>query len=62
MKLVEKINEGLKRGYEAQILASAIDTKVTEKLETSRSEVQLKGFRKGHAPIALLKKMYGKSW
>ena len=61
MQLVETINEGLKRGYEAKILASDLDSKVVEKLESSRPEIQLKGFRKGHAPIALIKKMYGKS-
>ena len=61
MQLVETINEGLKRGYEAKILASDLDFKVIQKLETSRSEIQLKGFRKGNAPIALIKKMYGKS-
>ena len=61
MQLLEKINEGLKRGYEAKISAADLDSKVTEKLEASRSEVQLKGFRKGHAPITLIKKMYGKS-
>ncbi|MDG2474076.1 MAG: trigger factor [Paracoccaceae bacterium] len=61
MQLIEKVNKGLNRGYEAKILASDIDLKVTKKLESSRSEVQLKGFRKGQAPIALLKKMYGKS-
>ena len=61
MQLVEMVKEGLKRGYEAKILASEIDQKVMEKLESSRSEIQLKGFRKGQAPVALLKKMYGKS-
>ena len=61
MQLVEKINEGLKRGYEAKILAADLDKKVIQKLEASRPEIQLKGFRKGQAPIALIKKMYGKS-
>jgi trigger factor len=61
MQLVEKMNKGLKRGYEAKILATELDTKVIEKLEASRPEIQLKGFRKGHAPISLIKKMYGKS-
>ena len=61
MQLKEKINVGLKRGYEAKILAADIDAKVTQKIESSRSDVQLKGFRKGHAPVSLLKKMYGKS-
>ena len=61
MRLVETINEGLKRGYEAKISAADLDSKVIEKLEASRSEIQLKGFRKGQAPITLIKKMYGKS-
>ena len=61
MQLLEIINEGLKRGYEAKITAANLDIKVVEKLEASRPEIQLKGFRKGHAPIALIKKMYGKS-
>jgi trigger factor len=61
MQLVETINEGLKRGYEAKILAADLDKKVIQKLEASRPEIQLKGFRKGQAPIALMKKMYGKS-
>jgi trigger factor len=61
MQLVETIKEGLKRGYETNILAADLDTKVVQKLEASRSEIQLKGFRKGQAPISLIKKMYGKS-
>jgi trigger factor len=61
MQLVETINEGLRRGYEAKILAADLDKKVIQKLEASRPEIQLKGFRKGQAPIALIKKMYGKS-
>ena len=61
MRLIEKSSKGLKRSYEAKILASDIDLKVTEKIESSRADVQLKGFRKGHAPLTLLKKMYGKS-
>jgi trigger factor len=61
MQLVETINKGLKRGYEAKISAADLDSKIVEKLEASRPDIQLKGFRKGQAPIALIKKMYGKS-
>ena len=61
MQLVETMNEGLRRGYEAKISATDLDKKVIQKLEASRPEIQLKGFRKGQAPIALIKKMYGKS-
>ena len=61
MQLVETTNEGLKRGYEVTITAADLDAKVVEKLQVSRADMQIKGFRKGHAPIALIKKMYGKS-
>ena len=61
MQLLETINEGLKRAYKAKISAADLDKKVVQKLESSRSEMQIKGFRKGQAPISLIKKMYGKS-
>ena len=60
-ELTEPTKEGLKRGYEVTIKASDIDSRVVEKLEQSRAQIQVKGFRKGQAPISLLKKMYGKS-
>jgi trigger factor len=61
MVLVEIVNKGLKRGYEGKISAADLDSKVVQKLEASKPEIQIKGFRKGQAPIALIKKMYGKS-
>ena len=41
--------------------AAELETKVTEKLEEARKDFQMKGFRKGKAPTALMKKMFGKS-
>ncbi|MCK4862506.1 MAG: trigger factor, partial [Rhodobacteraceae bacterium] len=38
-----------------------LEAKVNEKLEEARADFQMKGFRKGHAPLALMKKMFGKS-
>ncbi|MBS8227913.1 trigger factor [Vannielia litorea] len=59
MQVTETQNEGLKRGYEITIPASELDAKVTGKLEEARPDVEMKGFRKGKVPMALLKKQFG---
>ncbi len=61
MQLEETKKKGLARGYKLTITAADLEAKVIEKLEQSRGDIQIKGFRKGNVPIALLKKMYGKS-
>ena len=61
MQVTETVNEGLKRAYEMTIAAGDMEAIVNEKLETARADFQMKGFRKGKAPIALMKKMFGKS-
>lgn len=61
MQVTETLNEGLTRGYNIIVSADELDAKVTEKLETAREDFQMKGFRKGHAPLALMRKMFGKS-
>ncbi len=61
MQVTETLNEGLTRAYDINITAAELEAKVTEKLETARADFQMKGFRKGHAPLALMKKMFGKS-
>ena len=59
MQVTETQNEGLKRGYEITIPASELDEKVTGKLEEAKPDVEMKGFRKGKVPLALLKKQFG---
>jgi trigger factor len=59
MQVKETLNEGLKRGYTITLTAAELDTKVTEKLKEAQSEVEMKGFRKGKVPMALLKKQFG---
>ncbi|GAA6207847.1 trigger factor [Cognatishimia sp. WU-CL00825] len=59
MQVTETLNEGLKRGYEISISAAELDTKVNEKLVEAQPEVEMKGFRKGKVPMALLKKQFG---
>ena len=61
MQVTETKSEGLRREYSVVVTAAALEAKTTEKLETVREDFQMKGFRKGKAPLPLLKKMFGKS-
>ncbi|MXU65800.1 trigger factor [Oceanomicrobium pacificus] len=61
MQVTETLNDGLKRAYAITVTATELDAKVNEKLEEARRDFQMKGFRKGKAPAALMKKMFGKS-
>ncbi len=61
MQVTQTLNEGLKKGYSITVPAAELEAKVTEKLEEARKDFQMKGFRKGKAPAALMKKMFGKS-
>ena len=59
MQVTETLNEGLKRGYQITLPASELDAKVNEKLAEAQPDVEMKGFRKGKVPMALLKKQFG---
>ena len=59
MKISETLNEGLKRGYSIVITAKELDKKVDEKLNEAQPNVEMKGFRKGKVPMAILKKQFG---
>ncbi len=59
MQVTETLNEGLKRGYQITLTAAELDEKVNEKLVEAQPEVEMKGFRKGKVPMALLKKQFG---
>ena len=61
MQVVETKSEGLSRAYAMTLPASSLEAKMNEKLVAAQAEVQMKGFRKGKAPLPLLKKMFGKS-
>ena len=54
MQVTETLNEGLKRAYSIKLTAAELDTKVTEKLHEAQPDVDMKGFRKGTVPLALL--------
>ncbi|MFK7762733.1 MAG: trigger factor [Roseobacter sp.] len=59
MQVTETLNEGLKRGYAITVTAAELEAKVNEKLSEAQPEVEMKGFRKGKVPMALLKKQFG---
>ena len=59
MQVTETLNEGLKRGYTITVTAAELDAKVQEKLLEAQPEVEIKGFRKGKVPLAILKKQFG---
>ena len=59
MQVTETLNKGMKRGYDIVITAAELTAKVDEKLVEARPDIEMKGFRKGKVPMALLKKQYG---
>lgn len=59
MQVTETLNDGLKRGYAITVTASELEDKVQQKLVEAQPEVEMKGFRKGKVPLALLKKQFG---
>ncbi len=59
MQVKETLNKGLERGYHISISAAELDAKVTEKLVEAQPGVEMKGFRKGKVPMALMKKQFG---
>ncbi|WP_412506864.1 trigger factor [Roseovarius sp. SYSU LYC5161] len=59
MQVTETQNDGLKRAYKMILTAQELDDKVMEKLKAAQPDVEMKGFRKGKVPVALLKKQFG---
>ncbi|MEX1235332.1 MAG: trigger factor [Roseovarius sp.] len=59
MQVTETQNEGLKRAYTMLLTAQELDAKVMDKLKEAQPDVEMKGFRKGKVPLALLKKQFG---
>jgi trigger factor len=59
MQVTETLNEGLKRGYTIVLPASELEETVNGKLAEAQPTVEMKGFRKGKVPMALLKKQFG---
>ena len=61
MQVTETKAEGLRREYSAKADSAEIASKMDAKLEEIRPSANVNGFRKGKAPAAILKKLYGKN-
>ncbi|MEI6798356.1 MAG: trigger factor [Pseudomonadota bacterium] len=59
MQVTETLKDGLKRAYTITVTAAELDAKVNEKLVEAQPDVEIKGFRKGKVPMAILKKQFG---
>jgi len=59
MQVTETLNEGLKRAYSITVTAAELDATVNTKLVEAQPDVEMKGFRKGKVPMAMLKKQFG---
>ncbi len=59
MQVTETLKDGLKRGYTITVTAAELEAKVVEKLVEAQPEVEIKGFRKGKVPMAILRKQFG---
>ncbi|AHM04717.1 Cell division trigger factor [Roseibacterium elongatum DSM 19469] len=59
MQITETLNDGLKREYQITITGDDLEARVSQKLAEAQPEVQMKGFRKGKVPMALLRKQFG---
>ena len=59
MQVTETLNDGLKRGYRFTLPAADLAAEVDRQLAEAQPQIEMKGFRKGKVPMALLKKTYG---
>jgi trigger factor len=59
MQVTETLNDGLKRGYRITVPGADLTAKVDAKLAEAAPGIEMKGFRKGKVPMALLKKQFG---
>jgi trigger factor len=60
MEVTLKSSEGLGRRFAVKVSAAELDKRLVQRLTRMQPRVQIKGFRKGKAPISHLRKMYGK--
>ena len=59
MQVTETLKDGLKRGYTITVTAAELDAKVHQKLVEAQPGIEIKGFRKGKVPLAMLRKQHG---
>jgi trigger factor len=60
MQITETAREGLRRELKIVVPRADMSTRLEERLEQIRGQVQLRGFRRGKVPVTHLRKVYGK--
>ncbi|RCL00987.1 MAG: trigger factor [Candidatus Tokpelaia sp. JSC188] len=61
MQITEMLNQGLRRKIKVVVSAEDMDAKLTERLDSVKDKIRLKGFRPGKIPITHLRKVHGKA-
>lgn len=61
MQVTETLVDGLKREFKVVVPATELDGRLTERLNTLKDEVRIKGFRPGKVPMSHLKRLFGRS-
>ncbi len=60
MQITQTVSEDLRRQFTVTVPAAELDNRVTQRLQEMKGKINLKGFRPGKAPLAHLKKQFGK--
>ena len=61
MTITRENKDALSAYLKLELLPADYESKVAGELKNYRQKVQMKGFRQGQVPPALIKKMYGKA-
>ncbi len=61
MNITKENVDALNAVVKVDIVAEDYQTKVSEVLQDYRKKADIPGFRKGHVPMGMVKKQYGKS-
>jgi trigger factor len=60
MQVTATNTEGLRREFDVVIPATELDSRLIERLNAMKGEVQIKGFRPGKVPISYLRRLVGR--
>ncbi len=61
MQVTETLVDGLKREFKVVVPATELDGRLSERLNSLKDEVRIKGFRPGKVPMSHLKRLFGRS-